>query len=78
MATTTPADDRIRKALAAWRLARADFDPHARVLEESLARYFGNQGPLPYAEMEAAEKSRIAVAQSFHALCDAIRERGGP
>ena len=74
----TPADDRIRKALEAWRQARADFDPHAKVLEDALARYFKNKGPLPYPEMEAAETSRIGVAQSFHALCDAIRERGGP
>ena len=75
---TTPADQRIRQAMHAWLQSRSEFDPHARVLEEALARYFQNQGPLPYPEMEAAEKSRIAVAQSFHALCDAIRERGGP
>lgn len=74
----TPADQRIQDALEAWREARAEFDPHAKVLEEALSRYFRNQGPLPYTEMEAAEKSRIAVAQSFHALCDAIRTRGGP
>lgn len=74
----TPADERIHKALEAWRRARADFDPHAKVLEEALALYFQKTGPLPYPEMEAAEKSRIDVAQSFHALCDAIRERGGP
>lgn len=74
----TPADDRIRRALDAWRQARTDFDPHAKVLEDALVRYFQKQAPLPYPEMEAAEKSRIAVAQSFHALCDAIRERGGP
>ncbi len=75
---TTPADQRIRQAMQAWLQSRVDFEPHAKVLEESLTRYFQNQGPLPYPEMEAAEKSRIAVAQSFHALCDAIRERGGP
>jgi predicted NodU family carbamoyl transferase len=73
-----PPDERIREALEAWLQARTEFDPHARVLEEALARYFQNQGPLPYPEMEAAEKSRIGVAQSFHALCDAIRTRGGP
>jgi predicted NodU family carbamoyl transferase len=73
-----PADQRIRKALEAWLEARAEFDPHAKVLEDALDRYFQKQGPLPYPEMEAAEKSRIGVAQSFHALCDAIRERGGP
>jgi predicted NodU family carbamoyl transferase len=74
----TPADQRIQDALDAWRQARSDFDPHAKVLEEALSRYFAHNGPLPYPEMEAAEKSRIAVAQSFHALCDAIRARGGP
>jgi hypothetical protein len=74
----TPADERIRAALDAWRQARKEFDPQAKVLEEALARYFQKQAPLPYGEMEAAEKSRIGVAQSFHALCDAIRERGGP
>ena len=74
----TPPDQRILDALEAWRRARAEFDPHAKVLEEALGRYFAHQGPLPYPEMEAAENSRISVAQTFHALCDAIRTRGGP
>ena len=74
----TSADDRIRLSLDAWQQARRDFEPHARVLVEALDRYFKKQGPLPYPEMEAAEASRIAVAQSFHELCDAVRDRGGP
>mgnify|MGYP003576163561 FL=1 len=64
--------------MQAWLQSRVEFEPHAKVLEESLTRYFHNQGPLPPPEMDPAEKPRIAVAQSSHALCDAIRERGGP
>jgi hypothetical protein len=83
MGTTHPlhmaaTDAKIRKSLAAWLRARQAFEPHAQVLERSLDAYLHGKGPLPYAEMEAAEASRIAVAQSFHALCDAVRERGGP
>ncbi|TFZ07588.1 hypothetical protein [Ramlibacter humi] len=72
------ADDNIRKSLQSWLKSRDEFEPHARVLQEALDRYLQHNGPLPYAEMEAAEASRIAVAQSFHELCEAVRERGGP
>lgn len=72
------ADDRIRKSLKAWLKSRDEFEPHAQVLQETLDRYLQHKGPLPYAEMEAAEAGRIAVAQAFHQLCEAVRERGGP